>query len=131
MSQIAYNVTNMRSEGFFTYSRGAYTNFLHDERKMRMLFFSRRAYSTHFTRRVEKSGISHIVCVKLRFMHTIAYKIHLYTLKRCDDVLYSYYKKKYCSPRGRNLYDLVIAQYSVRKVQLYALVTETTILVVN
>ena len=44
----------MRSETFFTYSRGAYTNFLHEERKMRMLFFVRRAYSTHFTRRVEK-----------------------------------------------------------------------------
>ena len=45
----------MRSEGFFTYSRGAYTNFLHEERKMRRLFFARRAYSTHFTRRVEKN----------------------------------------------------------------------------
>ena len=32
-------VTNMRSEGFFTYSRGAYTNFLHEERKMHRLFF--------------------------------------------------------------------------------------------
>ena len=47
-------VTNMRSEGFFTYSRDAYANFLHEERKMRRLFFARRAYSTHFTRRVEK-----------------------------------------------------------------------------
>ena len=36
----------MRSEGFFTYSRGAYTNFLHEERKMRRLFFARRAYSS-------------------------------------------------------------------------------------
>ena len=45
----------MRSEEFFTYSRGAYTNFLHEERKMRRLFFARRAYSTHFTRRVEKN----------------------------------------------------------------------------
>ena len=44
----------MRSEGFFTYFRGAYTNFLHEERKMRRLFFARMAYSTHFTRRVEK-----------------------------------------------------------------------------
>ena len=44
----------MRSEGFFTYSRSAYTNFLHEERKMRRLFFARRAYSTHFTRRVVK-----------------------------------------------------------------------------
>ena len=44
----------MRSEGFFTHSRGAYTNFLYEERKMRRLFFARRAYSTHFTRRVEK-----------------------------------------------------------------------------
>ena len=41
-------------EGFFTYSRGAYINFLHEERKMRRLFFARRAYSTHFTCRVEK-----------------------------------------------------------------------------
>ena len=48
-------VTNMQSEGFFTYSRGAYTNFLHEERKMRRLFFARRAYSTHFTRRVVKN----------------------------------------------------------------------------
>ena len=46
--------TNMRSEGFFTYSRGAYTNFLYEERKMRRLFFARKAYSTHFTRCVEK-----------------------------------------------------------------------------
>ena len=44
----------MLSEGFFTYSCGAYTNFLHEERKMRRLFFARRAYSTHLTRRVEK-----------------------------------------------------------------------------
>ena len=44
----------MRSEGFFSYSRGAYTNFLHEERKMRRLFFARRAYNTQFTRRVEK-----------------------------------------------------------------------------
>ena len=43
----------VRAEGD-TYSRGAYTNFLHEERKMRRLFFARRAYSTHFTRRVEK-----------------------------------------------------------------------------
>ena len=50
-------VTNMRSEGFFTYFRGAYTNFLHEERKMRRLFFARRAYSTHFTDRVEKNII--------------------------------------------------------------------------
>ena len=47
-------VTNMRSEEFFTYSCGAYTNFLQEERKMRRLFFSRRANSMHFTRRVEK-----------------------------------------------------------------------------
>ena len=40
-----------------TYSRGAYTNFLHEERKMRKLFFARRAYSTHFTRHVEKNKI--------------------------------------------------------------------------
>ena len=46
----------MRSEGFFTYSRCAYTNFLHEERKMRRLFFARRAYNTHFTRRVEKKS---------------------------------------------------------------------------
>ena len=51
-------VTNIRSEGFFTYFRGAYTNFLHDERKMRRLFFARRAYSTHFTRRVKKTTIT-------------------------------------------------------------------------
>ena len=44
----------MRSEVFFTYSRSAYTNFLHEERKMRRLFFARRAYSTQFTRRVVK-----------------------------------------------------------------------------
>ena len=44
----------MRSQTFFTYSRGSYTNFLHEERKMRRLFFARRAYSMHFTRRVEK-----------------------------------------------------------------------------
>ena len=62
MSQIAYNCHasrrrgwHMRSEGFCTYSRGAYTNFLHEERKMRRLFFARRAYSTHFTRRVVKN----------------------------------------------------------------------------
>ena len=46
----------MRSEGVFTYSRSAYTNFLHEERKMRRLFFARRAYSTHFTRRVMKKN---------------------------------------------------------------------------
>ena len=33
----------LRSERFFTYSRGANTNFLHEERKMRRLFFDRRA----------------------------------------------------------------------------------------
>ena len=49
-------VTNMRSEGFFTYSRGAYTNFLHEERKMRRLFSAHRTYSTHFMRRVEKTN---------------------------------------------------------------------------
>ena len=60
-----------------------------------------------------------------------------------DDVVYSYYKKKYCSPRGRNVSDLVIAQHtgrlrqpracrsSVRKVQLYVLVTKTTIIIKN
>ena len=47
----------MRSETLFTYSRGAYTNFLHEERKVRRLFFARRAYSTHFTRRVVKNII--------------------------------------------------------------------------
>ena len=47
----------MRSEGFFTYSRSAYTNFLHEERKLRRLFFARRAYSTHFTHRVEKKEL--------------------------------------------------------------------------
>ena len=36
------------------YAPGAYTNFLHEERKMRRLFFARRADSTHFTCRVEK-----------------------------------------------------------------------------
>ena len=30
----------MLPEGFFTYSRGAYTNFLHEERKMCRLFFT-------------------------------------------------------------------------------------------
>ena len=45
----------MRSEGFFTYFRGAYTNFLHEERKMRRLFLARRTYSTHFTHRVERN----------------------------------------------------------------------------
>ena len=48
----------MRSEGFFTYSRGAYTNFLREERKMRKLFFARRAYSTHFTRILSRNDIS-------------------------------------------------------------------------
>ena len=48
------NASNMRSKGFFTYSRGAYTIFLHEERKMRRLFFALRAYITPFTRRVEK-----------------------------------------------------------------------------
>ena len=48
----------MQPEGSFTYSRGAYTNFLHEERKMRRLFYARRAYSTHFTRRVEKNTFS-------------------------------------------------------------------------
>ena len=42
----------MRSEGLFTYSRGAYTNFFHEERKMRRLSFARRE---QFTRRVEKN----------------------------------------------------------------------------
>ena len=32
-----------KSEGFFTYSRGAYINFLHEKRKMRRLIFARRA----------------------------------------------------------------------------------------
>ena len=41
-------------EYLFTYSRGAYTNFLHEERKMCRLFFARSAYSTHFTRRLKK-----------------------------------------------------------------------------
>ena len=53
-------MTNMRSEGFFTYSRSAYTNFPHEERKMRRLFIARRAYSTHFTRRVVKILFPHI-----------------------------------------------------------------------
>ena len=51
MSQVAYNcarVTIMRSEGFFTYSLGAYTNFLHEERKMPRLFFARRVEKTRF-----------------------------------------------------------------------------------
>ena len=47
----------MQSEGFFTYSRGSYTNFLHQERKMRRLFFACRAYSTHFTPHVEKKKL--------------------------------------------------------------------------
>ena len=60
----------MRSDGFFTYSRGAYTNFLHEERKMRMLFFARRAYSTHFTRRVEKNKIHYclLLMTALKFL---------------------------------------------------------------
>ena len=45
-------------------------------------------------------------CVKLRFTNTMR-KLQLYPLKRYDDVLYAYYKKIYCSPHGRNLYDLV------------------------
>ena len=53
-------LTNIRSEGFFTYSRGAYTNFRHEKRKMRKLFLARREYSTHFTRRVKKKAISEI-----------------------------------------------------------------------
>ena len=57
----------MRSEGFYTYSRGAYTNFLHEERKMRRLFFARRAYSTHFTRRVEKNKILFLVSNFINF----------------------------------------------------------------
>ena len=48
----------MRSDGFVTYSRGAYTKFLHEEPKMRRLFFARRVYSTHFTRRVEKKKLN-------------------------------------------------------------------------
>ena len=58
----------MRSEGFFTYSRGAYTNFLHEERKMRRLFFARRAYSTHFTRRVVKNTI---ICIRRAYSQSI------------------------------------------------------------
>ena len=57
----------MRSEGFFTYSRGAYTNFLHEERKMRRLFFARRAYSTHFTRRVMKILVKYFDIFHLKF----------------------------------------------------------------
>ena len=37
-------VARAEAEGFFTYSRGAYTNFLHEEHKIRRLFFARRAY---------------------------------------------------------------------------------------
>ena len=37
---------------------GIIINFLHEERKMRRLFFARRPYSTHFTRRVEKKYLS-------------------------------------------------------------------------
>ena len=54
-------------------------------------------------------------------------KIQLYTLKRYDDVLY--HKKKYCSPHGRNFYGLVIVQHSVRKIELYTLVTKTIIFI--
>ena len=57
----------MRSETLFTYSRGAYTNFLHEERKMRRLFFARRAYNTHFTRRVVKNSFPH----STRKVHTL------------------------------------------------------------
>ena len=42
----------------YFYSLGAYTNFLHEERKMHRLFSARRAYSTHFTRRVKKITFS-------------------------------------------------------------------------
>ena len=36
----------MRSEGFFTYSRGAYTNFPHEERKIRSLSPAERTVRT-------------------------------------------------------------------------------------
>ena len=55
-------------------------------------------FASFSVRKVE----SHVVCVRLRFTHNVR-KIQLYTLKRCDNVLYSYYKKKYCSPRAKSL----------------------------
>ena len=69
----------MRSEGFFTYSRGVYTNFLQEERKMHRRFFARRAYSTHFTRRVEKNRILYILCQK------ISYTTRVYDLRSRSD----------------------------------------------
>ena len=56
----------MRSEGFFTYSRGAYTNFLHEERKMRIGCFS-PAGCTIRTLRVEKKLFRH----STRKVHTL------------------------------------------------------------
>ena len=58
----------MRSEGFFTYPRGAYTNFLHEERKMRRLLCTVRAvwrkilYDTCdlTSRRVKKCYLGHM-----------------------------------------------------------------------
>ena len=50
-----------RAEGeLLTYSRGAYTNFLQEERKMRRLSFARRAYSTDFK---YAPGGEKIICV--------------------------------------------------------------------
>ena len=70
----------MRSEGFFTYSRGTYTNFLHEERKRRRLFFARRAYSTHFTHRMEKKYFSSFYVKTEAFYFLFRIK---YTANKC------------------------------------------------
>ena len=74
------------------------------------------------------------MCVKRSFTHTIR-KIKLYTFKQCNDVLYSYYKKKLFATWAKSLRPrdrprlgsaaatLVRVYHSVCKVQLYALVT--------
>ena len=80
----------MRSEGFFTYSRGAYINFLHEERKMRRLFFARRPYSTHFTRRVEKK---YVILRKVRIIALVADNLLLRKNEACTNIVNIYVKK--------------------------------------